>query len=135
MQSKNILYILAAATLVFLTIFIWNNYQIQVQERLQKPIRLPPQLSGACGFESCHGLDLTCGPNVPEACDLMYSIGDNCRQFASCEKTNGSCGLVAGQEFTDCKACVEQCIADFPDDPVGQSSCESSCTESLMPSE
>ena len=134
-MNKNILYFLAVGLLLVLAVVFWNNYQLQIQERQQKPIQLPPQLSGECGFENCHGWDLTCGPNVPEACDLMYSIGDNCRQFASCEKTNGSCDLVAGQEFTDCKACIEQCIADFPDDPVGSSSCESSCTESSMPSE
>ncbi|VVB75045.1 Uncharacterised protein [Candidatus Tiddalikarchaeum anstoanum] len=25
-----------------------------------------------CGIENCHGLDITCGPNIPEVCTTLY---------------------------------------------------------------
>ncbi|MBI4174937.1 MAG: hypothetical protein HY517_04800, partial [Candidatus Aenigmarchaeota archaeon] len=31
-----------------------------------------------CGFQSCHGLDLSCGAQIQ--CELVYQYGDNCRQ-------------------------------------------------------
>jgi len=29
-----------------------------------------------CGIENCHGLDITCGSDVPDACTEIYMIGD-----------------------------------------------------------
>ena len=129
MKDKKVFYGVVILFLLVLALFAWNKYQFQVQERPIKPIQLPPQLSGKCGIESCHGLDITCGPNVPEACDTMYAVGDNCRQFASCQTIAGSCQLVANEKFSNCKTCVEQCSADFQSDVIALSTCESKCSE------
>jgi len=130
MNNKNLIYgFIAFLFVVGLSLFFWNNYQIQVQERLTKPIKLPPQLSGKCGIESCHGLDITCGPNVPEACDLMYIGGDNCRQYASCQIVDKKCQLVKNQKFNDCKSCVDKCSVDFKDDQIKFFECESKCVK------
>jgi len=115
--------------LIGLSFFIWNNYQIQVQERPGKPIKLPPQISGKCGMENCHGLEITCGPKVPEACDMAYAAGDNCRKQASCQIIDGKCQLVKNQKFDDCKSCVEKCEHNYKNDLVRLFGCESKCTE------
>jgi len=62
-----------------------------------------------CGIENCHGLDIKCGPNIPEVCTAIYKLGDFCRQFASCEIVNGKCQLIKSAEFDECKACVDEC--------------------------
>jgi len=85
--------------------------------------------SPQCGLESCHGLDLTCGSNVPQVCDLMYQLGDRCRQFAHCQILNSRCELVLDPKFAQCKACFEQCEKDFPQDQIQLTQCESSCAE------
>lgn len=82
-----------------------------------------------CGIENCHGLDITCGPNIPEVCDMMYMAGDNCRQYASCEIINGKCQLIKSPKFEECKSCVERCKLDFKDDQIKFFKCESKCTE------
>ena len=127
MENKKIIYGIAILFLIGLSLFIWNNYQVQIQERAIKPIKLPSQFSGKCGIESCHGLDITCGPNVPEVCDAMYMGGDNCRQYASCQIVDKKCQLVKNQKFNDCKSCVEKCSVDFKDDQIKFFECESKC--------
>lgn len=127
MKNKNFFYGIATLLLIGLSLFIWNNYQIQVQERSEKPIKLPPQISGRCGIENCHGLNITCGPNVPETCDMMYGAGDNCRQYASCQKTNGQCQLVKTNKFDACKSCVERCEQNFKNNQIDLFQCESKC--------
>ncbi len=87
------------------------------------------QATGKCGIENCHGLDIACGPNIPETCDMMYAAGDNCRQYASCQTMNGQCQLVKTQKFDDCKSCVEKCEQNFKDDQINFFQCESKCTE------
>lgn len=62
-----------------------------------------------CGIEQCHGLDITCGANVPDACTLEYQLGDKCRQYAKCAVIAGNCQLLPDTRFDQCKACVEQC--------------------------
>jgi predicted small lipoprotein YifL len=89
----------------------------------------PPQVSGKCGMENCHGLEITCGPNTREACDSMYVFGDNCRQYASCQNTNGECKLEKTAKFDTCKSCVEKCAKTFPNDPMKNAECESKCSE------
>ena len=128
MKNKNLIYgIIIAFVLIISAIFIWSNYQIQVQERPDKPIKLPPQIIGKCGIENCHGLDITCGPNVPEACDMMHIAGDNCRQFASCQTIEGQCKLDKSLKFDSCKACVEKCERDYSNDQIKFFECESGC--------
>ena len=130
MKNKTFIYgAIIALVLVIFAIFIWNNYQIQVQERSSKPIKSPLQISEKCGLENCHGLDITCGPNVPEACDMMYMAGDNCRQFVNCQTIEGQCKLGKSPRFDSCKACVEKCERDYSDDQIKFSTCESNCTE------
>jgi len=130
MKNKNLIYgIIIALVIVVSAIFIWNNYQIQIQERPGKPIKLPLQISGKCGIENCHGLDITCGPNVPEACDMMYMAGDNCRQFVTCQTIDDQCILKKFPKFDNCKACVEKCEQDYPNDQIKFFECESMCVE------
>jgi hypothetical protein len=78
-----------------------------------------------CGVENCHGLDVKCGSNVPQACTEIYMAGDRCRQYASCKIVSGKCSLVAGKEFSDCKTCVETCMEK--NDSIEIFSCESRC--------
>ena len=80
-----------------------------------------------CGIENCHGMDLDCGPNVPEACTAMYMLGDKCRQYAWCENVEGQCSLVENKTFETCKSCVNKCSQDNSNDPVAVFQCESSC--------
>ena len=84
-------------------------------------------VSKECGIENCHGLEISCGPDIPEACDLEYVFGDRCRQYASCQVINGECQLVVGKKFDQCKACVEKCLRDFESDTIKQFECESEC--------
>jgi hypothetical protein len=80
-----------------------------------------------CGFTSCHGLDLACGMDAPQMCTMEYRIGDKCRQYASCDTSGGSCGLVTGPKFTACKACVDQCQIAASADTLAAFSCEEKC--------
>lgn len=129
-KNKNLIYgTMAFLLLAVLSIFIWNNYQIQVQERPNKPIKLPPQISGKCGIENCNGLDITCGPNVPDGCPAIYAAGDNCRQYANCRVVNGQCRLEKTSKFDSCKSCVEKCEQDYKNDPDNVLECESKCAE------
>ena len=128
-KNRKTFYGMVALFLTGLSLFVWNNYQIQVQERPDKLIKLPPQISGKCGIESCHGLDITCGPNIPEECSMMYATGDNCRQFASCQIIDGQCRLVKTPKFDSCKSCIEKCEQDFQDEQIGFFECESGCAE------
>jgi|SRR3989344_8316903 len=130
MKNKNLIYgIIAVLFFVGLSVFIWNNYQIQIQERPDKPIKLPPQILGKCGIENCYGLDITCGPNIPDACTMMYAAGDNCRQFASCQNIDSQCRLEKTPQFDKCKSCVEKCELDYKDDQIKFFECESKCIE------
>ena len=83
-----------------------------------------------CGFQSCHGLDLSCGK--PIQCELVYQYGDNCRQYAHCRfegnALTGSCQLSKDDRFDVCKACVAKCLQDFRDDYIKSFECEYKCT-------
>lgn len=80
-----------------------------------------------CGIENCHGLDIICGQNIAEVCTALYMEGDNCRQFASCEKKDGKCQLAYSSDFESCKSCVEKCKIDFPSEQNKFFLCESKC--------
>ena len=123
MKNKNLFYgIIALLFLVVLSVFVWNNYQIQGQER-------PIQNSGRCVMENCHGLDITCGPNLPDACPEIYMAGDNCRRYAGCQSIEGQCILEKAPKFDSCKSCVEKCEIDFKDEQIEFLQCESRCAE------
>lgn len=80
----------------------------------------------ACGITSCHGLDLSCGGEVPLVCTEMYQLGDFCREYFNCSYVNGSCGAVSSIPFVMCKGCVRVCEAEA--DPWA---CESVCRERM----
>jgi hypothetical protein len=68
-----------------------------------------PTISPVCEFTSCHGLDLACGPNPPQACTAIYQIGDKCRLYAFCSRANDTCQLVTTPQFDACKSCIAKC--------------------------
>lgn len=80
-----------------------------------------------CGIESCHGMDITCGPNVPEMCTMEYVAGDNCRSFAKCETVDGLCAQAYSPKFEECKSCGNQCEKEFQNDSIKFFECESLC--------
>jgi len=110
-------------------ILIWNNYRVEVTKRPTQPIKPPAVISGECGIENCHGLEIVCGSNVPEMCTMEYQTGDICRQFARCEKVNGKCQQVKDPKFENCKSCVEACQDKYPSpaDEIKFSQCETEC--------
>lgn len=79
-----------------------------------------------CGVEQCHGMDLTCGEDVPEICTEIYQIGDGCRQYFECEKEGDSCHFVENESFGSCTACVSDCIRNY-EDAEDQFRCEEEC--------
>lgn len=79
-----------------------------------------------CGLENCHGLDVTCGPNVPDFCTMEYQLGDFCRQYAICEVIGGECQLVPDPLWDDCRDCVAECEA-LGGEPAFE--CEQECRE------
>ncbi len=97
---------------------------------LDNDVPIPNPIAPAtCGVQECHGLDLTCGSDVPQACTAMYQLGDGCMQFFECETANGQCGPKENTKFAACKTCVEQCMVKANDlkDPSEVFSCESEC--------
>jgi len=62
-----------------------------------------------CEIENCHGLDITCGSNPPDACTEEYRLGDYCRALAKCEIVEDECVFNPSYAFTQCKDCVENC--------------------------
>lgn len=93
-------------------VFLFFGYPVIISEQ-------------ACGVENCHGMDVLCGPNVPQACTENYQVGDRCRQYASCQIVGGDCSLVAGDLFDACKRCVGECLSG--NDSIEIFSCESLC--------
>ncbi|HXX55862.1 MAG TPA: hypothetical protein VEI81_07185 [Methanoregula sp.] len=83
-----------------------------------------PAVTSPCGFASCHGLDLSCSTNPPQACPADYELGDKCRQYASCSSAGGTCQLLTTPQFDACKSCVERCGGA---DPAEILSCEEKC--------
>jgi hypothetical protein len=81
----------------------------------------------ACGIQNCHGMEISCGPNVVEMCTMEYRLGDKCRSLASCQDINGSCTVVKQEGYTKCVSCVEECNRTAGNDPVKAFDCESRC--------
>ncbi|PIP34036.1 hypothetical protein COX69_00200 [Candidatus Falkowbacteria bacterium CG_4_10_14_0_2_um_filter_48_10] len=79
-----------------------------------------------CGLENCHGLEFSCGPDVPEVCTADYQLGDFCRQFAICEVADGQCQLMPDERLASCRTCVAAC-ADLAGEPAFE--CEAECRE------
>jgi hypothetical protein len=111
MKNKNLILFFIFLLLLSLNFLIWQNSSKET----------------ICGIESCHGLEITCGKNVPEACDMMYMGGDGCRQYAECSVIGGKCEFVKSEIFENCKSCVENCEKEFQNDPTEFFNCESQC--------
>lgn len=82
---------------------------------------------GPCGVQNCHGMEISCGPDVAEMCTMEYQLGDKCRSLASCQNVNGSCTIVKQEGYTRCVSCVEQCNKTSGGDPSKAFACESTC--------
>lgn len=130
-KGKGTVYAIIVFLALVAAVLVWNNYRVEVTERPIKPIEPPAVLTGKCGIENCHGLDIGCGSNVPDMCTMEYQVGDLCRQLARCEVVDGTCQLIKDASFDSCRSCVNKCQENFPN-PVDQikfSQCESGCGE------
>lgn len=86
-----------------------------------------PIKDNSCAVENCHGLEISCGANKPQACTTLYELGDRCLQFAECGLVAGKCQQVENQQFTQCKSCVKSCSDQFKEDAEKLFTCESKC--------
>lgn len=131
MKNKTFIFGLITVFFVFFaaSVFVLSYYQIKIEKKTEKPVEILPGPDKICGIENCHGLEITCGSNVPEACDYRYEAGDRCRQFISCQFIDGKCQLVKSPEFEKCRSCVEECRRNFPDDQSQFFACESECAQ------
>lgn len=92
-------------------------------------VRENPAGGEKCVMENCHGLEIACGANVPEACTEIYVLGDRCREFASCGIVDGKCQPILTGQFSYCKSCVKKCESDYADDSMKMFDCEASCRQ------
>lgn len=106
------------AYIIFVFLFLFLNGHSQAAQE-------------SCGIENCHGIDIVCGPNVPQACTEMYAMGDFCRQYARCEIVDGKCGLVPNPVFEMCTSCVRECSQTHIDRPVEAFNCEAKCRDEV----
>ncbi len=109
---------------VFTAILLFSGIGLFVYQTTANPDK---QVPVKCGMENCHGMDITCGQNVPEVCTGEYLLGDKCRPFASCEVVNGKCQLIKSERFGACKSCVEKCLSDFKNDYIRAFDCGEDC--------
>lgn len=82
-----------------------------------------------CGIESCHGMDITCGANVPDVCTDEYQLGDFCREYATCEVVNGNCQFESTPTWEACRTCVEECAALPAEEAFA---CETQCRSEIL---
>ncbi len=65
--------------------------------------------SPECVVTNCHGKEVTCGFGELSMCSQEYQIGDQCRQFVSCENQDGTCSPVKSSNYQACVDCVSAC--------------------------
>lgn len=81
-----------------------------------------------CALETCHGMDIECGDKPPEACTMMYQIGDKCLQYAQCGILNGKCQQIENSDFNRCVTCVQSCMDTYATDSSTRLfECENNC--------
>ena len=80
-----------------------------------------------CALETCHGLDVRCGPNPPHGCTEVYLIGDKCLRYAKCGVQNNKCQQIENPQFTQCKSCVKNCIETNGSNNAKLFECENAC--------
>lgn len=88
----------------------------------------PPDLKPTCGIQECHGPSYTCGEKTIDACDEMFTLGDYCREFVSCEVIDGKCQTIA-PKLTACASCVKKCQLDTS--TVEDGICVQSCIDKI----
>ncbi len=123
----SILFILTAGAVVFFTM---NSYTFEPSPYTLETPYYPE--SDSCQMLSCHGTDVQCGIQKGHLqCDMMYQIGDSCRQYARCQTIEGECTLIKEDFFDTCVSCVEKCqeTSANSDDPSEVFLCENSCLE------
>ena len=125
--TKIILIAFVALLIILGGVFFWNNNETSVTESPEGPDSGLPPVTAECGIENCHGMDIVCGPKPAEVCDMMYQLGDKCRQFAQCGVVDGVCQKIDNPGFATCKMCVENCEILHPDAPDQALACESAC--------
>ena len=133
MMNQPVQWILKRPSLILFFVFFMIcafPLMVQSEENAEKSVQSPGS-ENACGIESCNGLDITCGPKIPEMCTAIYRLGDFCRQFAQCRIIDGDCQLVTDKQFEDCKQCVAECQPK--DNPMDAFGCETKCRELYAP--
>lgn len=138
-KEKSLLLLAISVLFVFtvgvVTFFAMNSSLFYTPNTPNAPYYPEPRFGGkqdSCQLLSCHGADVQCGVQEgPLQCDMMYQIGDGCRQHARCQMVEGDCTLIKEDFFDTCVSCVEKCEEIFAgsDDPSEIFSCESSCLE------
>jgi hypothetical protein len=131
-HTKLIIGIIVFLALAVAAVFIWNNYKIQITDKTDGLTETPAQTTAKCGVENCHGLEITCGPNVADVCTEIYMAGDNCRPYASCKTINGQCALEKTPKFDSCKSCVEKCKTDYGTGQIEFFQCENKCAGPMV---
>jgi len=108
-----------------------GEYTAPIGEVPDVPVVPAPGPGPACTVTNCHGTEVTCGSSAsgPVACDMMYQIGDFCRQYVSCQTIAGTCTPVKDPRHARCVSCVNECISTS--DPMGAFDCESTCRAEL----
>jgi hypothetical protein len=129
-RSKKNYWIFSGMVAVIMVGFmVWYKYDVSVTEREVSPLKLPGIISGECGIEQCHGLDITCGPKVPDACTMEARTDDICRQYISCERISGDCRVAMKSGFEKCRDCIEGC--NQIDDGAEAFGCAQACAEDI----
>ncbi len=118
--------ILYPAGILILSIGLWALWSTSRTDSTKTPNN-KPQPDKPCGLETCHGLDVSCGPDIAEMCTEMYMAGDGCLQFVHCGYVNGQCTQIDTARFEQCAACVQRCEQLNPDDPTQFFQCENAC--------
>ena len=128
MNAKKILLIVFSFVLALFIFSCFSNLSNNESANKPKtPQKQEPSSNVKCGIENCHGLEISCGPNIAEVCTEIYMAGDGCRQYANCSVIDGECQLVTRPEFALCKNCVENCQEQFAEDQENFFACESEC--------
>lgn len=91
------------------------------------PTPTPEETLVVCGMENCHGTEIQCGSNPVDVCTAVFSPGDQCRKYASCQVISGTCQPVYEAPFERCKNCIEMCASQYKDSPMLMSDCEQKC--------
>jgi hypothetical protein len=86
--SGNIKFKVLLLVIIFILIFVFIiTSGLATSGKTHRP--LAQEGHPSCGMENCHGLNISCGPKVPEFCTEIYELGDFCREFVRCEIVQG----------------------------------------------